>query len=132
MPPTSPRKRPTREMQAGGSSAPWVKSLANQRRVANMFLAHVAETNNVLSEKWGIDIMDVPEECITTTEFFGHLATYLVEVYRISMDSPIRPGQLLGKKSAVTIWSGTLNQMYKRFSKSVRPETPVRALPARA
>ena len=125
MPPRSPRKSaaPSTAMQGGGESESWVQQTKNQLRVADLFLKHINDTTSALATKWGDDWTKVPEEYAASEEIFGHLATFLVETYRIDKNSPIRPGEKLGKRSAVAIWSGLLQQNFKRFSKTQRQET---------
>ena len=125
MPPRSPRKSaaPSTAMQGGGESESWVQQTKNQLRVADLFLKHINDTTSALATKWGDDWTKVPEEYAASEEIFGHLATFLVETYRIDKNSPIRAGEKLGKRSAVAIWSGLLQQNYKRFAKTQRQET---------
>ena len=131
MPPRKPRgheassSKATTELTADGDSPSWCQSQANQVRVGNMFLAHTASTSKELSAKWGLKWEEIPEEHACTTELFGHLASYLISVYRIDKSSSIRPGQLVGKKTGVALWSGLLNLSKKRFSHSQRPQTKV-------
>ena len=36
-----------------------------------------------LKEKWGLVFKEVPEEHLTSEEFWGHVASFVTEVYKI-------------------------------------------------
>jgi hypothetical protein len=80
-------------MQGGGESESWVQQTKNQLRVADLFLKHINDTTSALAAKWGDDWTKVPEEYAASEEIFGHLATFLVETYRIDKNSATRQSE---------------------------------------
>jgi len=64
-----------------GESDNWNKGKANHMRIGSLFLAHVHETDAVLSEKCGLVWEEVPEEQAASFHVFAMLASYLVTTY---------------------------------------------------
>jgi hypothetical protein len=95
----SPKRAATTEMKPGGAAPSTVTGKSNQVRVLEQFLAHVADTNDELSERWGKTWADVPHKELADYEIWGHLATILVEIYTIPVGNK-NAGQLYDLKTA--------------------------------
>jgi hypothetical protein len=117
-------------MTSEGSSSDWVKAKANMRRIGNLFLEHLQMSNATLSAEWGSEWDELTEEVVTTIDFWGLLATYLVSVYVIAKGST-NAGEHLDEKSALSTWRGLFNQMRQTFAASTIRETRVRCAPDR-
>jgi hypothetical protein len=115
-------------MTAQGASADWIKAKANHRRIGNLFLEHLAASNAELSEEWGKEWDELREEAVTTHDFWGLLATYLVSVYVIAPGTT-NAGEHLDEKSALSTWRGLFNQMKQTFTASINIQTKVRCAP---
>ena len=118
-PGTSPGKTPE-PMTHVGDSVDWENSKKNHKRIGTLFLAHSQNPT------WGQVWDEVPEAELCKQDFWGSLATYLVEIYRISQESKKNPGKALASKSAAYVWSGLIDDMKNRFSMSSSPQTKVR------
>ena len=69
------------------------------------------------------------EEVVTTSDFWGLLATFLVFIYIIGQGAT-NAGEHLDEKSALSTWRGLFNQMRQTFSHSTNRETRVRWAPS--
>ena len=118
-------------MPSEGSSSDWVKAKANMRRIGNLFLEHLltVTSNAELSAMWGTEWNELTEETVTTEDFWGLLATFLVSVYVIAQGAT-NAGAHLDEKSAVSTWRGLFNQMRQTFLASTNRDTRVRCTPA--
>ena len=133
-PGTSPGKSPGKTpavMTAGGDTNNWEKGKANHVRIGTCFLKHAQ------NPAWGLIWAGVPEADICSEEFFGSLATFLVEIYVIESGQK-NQGKNLASGTAIQVWSGLIDEVKNRFSKSVSEQTKARsplarpATPARA
>ena len=117
-PGTSPGKTPA-PMPAGGDSNDWVKGKANHKRIGTCFLAHSQ------SSRWGLIWDEVPEAEMCENDFWGSLATYVCEIYEIEAGLK-NAGKGLASSTAAGVWSGLIEDMKIRFSKSTSSQTKVR------
>ena len=111
----------TKAMKATGQSVDWVSSMANHVRIANLFLAHVADTDSELSTRWGASWTEVPEVEAAQQEIYSHLATYLVDTYTIS-EKDRNQGKHIAVGTAHGIWRGLINERRQALSKG-QPDT---------
>ena len=105
-----------------GESDNWNKGKANHIRIGSLFLAHVHETDAVLSEKCGLVWEEVPEEQAASFHVFAMLASYLVTTYS-TKDASAAHSEYLSKKSAEGYWSSLLHDVKRRFGTSSSLET---------
>lgn len=108
-------------MTADGEDEGTVQARANREKICNKFLLHISTDAPELSKRWGLQFASVPEEEICSQEFWGHLATYLVEVY-ISE----KTAEKLGHKSACAVWGTSLYALKSRFQHTNRDAIKVR------
>ena len=114
----SPGKVPT-VMKAVGDSPATQSGKGNFLRIGDLFLAHADNS------AWGKVWTDVPEPEICTQDFFGSLATYIVDIYEIK-EGDKNAGQTLAKSTLVQLWSGLIEHTRNRFSKSTSVQTQER------
>ena len=116
-----------REMTSGGISSSWTSAVANHVKVGDAFLMYISGQDEERGARWGTKWEEVPEEQACTQELFGFLATYLAETHRISEGNK-NAGQLFDQSTADAAWGGLIQNVKKRFGKSVKPSTTVRTL----
>lgn len=101
VPGTSPGKTP-KPMTHGGDSVDWENGKKNHKRIGKLFLEHSQNA------EWGQVWDDVPEAELCKQSFWGSFATYLVAIYRISLQAHKNPGKPLASASAAGVWSGLI------------------------
>ena len=128
------RKRsPQKAMEPAGQTKATQQGKAAQADKIEAFLADMAESNPELSQIWGAAFEKVPVAVLASMEFWGHLATWLVEVYVIS-EGDVNGGQHLGVGPAHAAWSGAIDSARKTVAKlktADAAEHQARAWPAR-
>ena len=67
----------------------------------------------------------MPEPEICTQDFFGSLATYIVDIYEIK-EGDKNAGQTMAKSTLVQLWSGLIEHTKHRFIKSTSVQTQER------
>ena len=132
----SPRKaaavpQPQTVTEPTGGSKTWSAAKDNHKRIGNLFLESMAQTNPPEAARWGAAWDSVPEEEVCTRLFFGHGATYLTDGYVIA-DGHKNAGQHLDQGPAEAVWLAWLQDVKRRFEGSTRPETIVRQTLERA
>ena len=113
-------------LTSDGLSASWLGNQANQLRIGDCFLAHMALTNARLTEMWGKEWSALPEEHAASTSVYEYLSSYLVYHYKTSAN------KFLELQSVKAIWGGLIYLSKRRFEKTTREETKVSAMRARA
>lgn len=120
-------RAPPKEMQAKGNSVSWTSAQANHIKVFDKFLEYIAEHDEALSVRWGKAFAEVPEAEACANEIWGHLATFLAEVYIIP-PGQVNAGQHYNASSAQGAWSNLLQLTKLRFNnKAELASTRVRA-----
>ena len=115
----------TTAMSSSGSAKTTVDGKANQLAKFEEFLAHVAEHNDELAERWGSSWAEMPASELAQREVWAHFATYLVEIVRIA-EGVRNAGKPLDIGTAHGIWTGAIHQARGRLSKA-EPEIKARA-----
>jgi hypothetical protein len=119
--------QPPKEMTAAGGSKSWVGSKANHVKIGDSFLQYISESDDAdLSERWGLSWDKVPEKEAAGREIFGHLATYLAEVYIIPPGNK-NAGQHYDQSTADGVWGGLVQTVRHRFEKSEDADTKARS-----
>ena len=116
-------EQPPQEMQATGQSKEAKQARANQYAKGDAFLKYISEHSAELSARWGNEWASIPEEEMTMAEVWGHLASFLADVYTI--EGHRNHDEKLKIKSAHGIWTGLLYQARGRLGTSLRQETKV-------
>ena len=119
VPGTSPGKTP-QPMTHRGDSVDWENGKKNHKRIGTLFLEHSQNS------EWGQVWDDVPEAELCKQSFWGSFATYLVAIYRISLQAQRNPGKPLASASAAGVWSGLIEDTKNRFSESSLPQMKAR------
>ena len=111
------RKRsPQKAMDPAGQTKATQQGKAAQADKIEAFLEDMAESNPELSQIWGAAFEKVPVAVLASTEFWGHFATWLVEIYVIS-EGDVNGGQHLGVGPAHHAWSGAIDSARKTVAK---------------
>ena len=118
-------KEPSVPMPSGGHAPNTMNAKKNVLRIANLFLAHVADVSPELTAKWGTDFEAVPEQYAADMEIYSHIATYLVKNYIIE-EGCRNAGGTLKNRVAMQDWSEMILIQKERFSKSTEQTTKVR------
>ena len=102
------------------------KANAGSKRIGEMFLAYLKESNPELSQRLGLKWDDVPEKEMCNQDFFGLVASYLESVYTIG-DNHKGGGKGLDTSTAVQHWSTLLQMAHKLHRNGHEETTKVRA-----
>ena len=112
-----------KEMLSGGQSKEAKAARVSQYAKGDAFLLYISEHSAELSARWGKEWASIPEEQLTMAELWGHVASFLSEVYVIVGNR--NHDEKLKIKSAHGVWTGLLYQARCRLGTSLRQETKV-------
>lgn len=113
----SSRKAPVQPMASHGTSKGYVDAQANQRRIGDAFLRHIATSNPEHAARWGDDFMQVPEAEICAQDFWGMFATYIATIAIIAPGNK-NSGQHYDNQTAEIILNSVLLQTKERLKSS--------------
>jgi hypothetical protein len=124
MPPKPKSPQAMQPMTMDGDSAATAGSIKSRDAIGDMFLVHISKTNPELSERWGTQWGQVPEEHACSNELHEYTAQYLTTVYIIPAGR-VNAGQHLSQDVAQNTWGGLIYDLRKRFQHSCEQSTKV-------